>query len=263
MTGRLAMAVLILPLSCGVVFAEGATRPAPRPLATEPVTTAASDRPHPQPRPPIAQPTTTVPTPLRPKPRPVDLRAKPAATLAAAAPTQPARKTKASLTGAVCNNPAILGKALKPITSPIKGCNVAAPVLVTQVSGVTLNPAATINCKEATALATWVTKGLQPAFGGTIWQLNVVDSYVCRPRNNVRGAQISEHGTGNAIDISGFVTTGGRLYTVASNYNSQIRAAQRAACGTFHTTLGPGSDGYHENHIHLDVAPNQGGPYCH
>ena len=164
--------------------------------------------------------------------------------------------------GAVCRNPQIKGQTLKPITSRIKGCNVRSPVLVSSVSGVALNPPATINCDEATALSTWVVKGLQPAFHNTITRLNVVDSYSCRPRNNVRGAKISEHGSGNAIDIAGFVTNTGRLYTVASNYNSMIRAAQKAGCGIFHTILGPGSDGYHETHLHLDVAPYRGQPYC-
>ena len=165
--------------------------------------------------------------------------------------------------GAVCRNPQIKGQKLRPIISRIKGCNVTAPVLVSSVSGVVLNPPAMINCDEATALSTWVIAGLQPAFHNSIARLNVADSYSCRPRNNVRGAKISEHGAGSAIDISGFVTTSGRLYTVASNYNSMIKAAQKAGCGIFHTILGPGSDGYHENHLHFDVAPYRGHPYCH
>ena len=255
MIGRLALVLLVS--TAGLAMAQSTTRPPPRPDASDP-TVMSPDQPHPQARPSFAAPTLPDLSQVRPQLRPV---AQPATNLTPVA--QSARKTSASLKGAVCNNPAILGKALKPITSRINGCNVAAPVLVTSVSGVSLSPPATINCTEAAALATWVPKGLQPAFGGTIRQLNVVDSYACRPRNNVRGGRISEHGSGNAIDISGFVTTNGRLYTVAANYNSQIRTAQRAACGIFHTTLGPGSDGYHENHIHFDVAPNRGGPYCH
>ncbi|MFY9319919.1 extensin family protein, partial [Lentibacter algarum] len=41
-----------------------------------------------------------------------------------------------------------------------------------------------------------------------------------------------------------------------------IRAAHKAACGPFGTTLGPGSDGYHEDHLHFDTARYSGGPYC-
>ena len=57
--------------------------------------------------------------------------------------------------------------------------------------------------------------------------------------------------------------TWGQTYTVAQNYNAQIRAAQKAGCGIFHTILGPGSDGYHESHIHFDVAHHGGQDYCH
>ena len=31
-------------------------------------------------------------------------------------------------------------------------------------------------------------------------------------------------------------------------------AIRRRACARFSTVLGPGSDGYHEEHIHLDLA---------
>jgi hypothetical protein len=126
-----------------------------------------------------------------------------------------------------------------------------------------LNPAATLNCDAAGALAEWINEGLQPAFNNRVVQLNIATSYACRPRNNVRGAKVSEHGSGNAIDISGFVLDSGRTMTVARNYGAEIRTAKKAACGTFRTTLGPGSDGYHEDHIHLDTSQRRGNPYCH
>ncbi|MBI3702671.1 MAG: extensin family protein, partial [Rhizobiales bacterium] len=38
------------------------------------------------------------------------------------------------------------------------------------------------------------------------------------------------------------------------------RAALReSACARFTTVLGPGSDGYHESHIHLDIAERRNG----
>ena len=33
---------------------------------------------------------------------------------------------------------------------------------------------------------------------------------------------------------------------------------RRSACGRFMTVLGPGSDGYHESHIHVDLAERRG-----
>ena len=174
-----------------------------------------------------------------------------------------ASKPSASRKGSVCNNADIKGVALKPIKSRVKGCNVPAPVSVTSVDGVRLVPPATINCETAQALSVWIDQGLQPAFRNQVVQLNIADTYSCRPRNNVRGAKVSEHGAGNAIDISGFVLRSGKTMTVARNYGAEIKKAKKAACGTFHTTLGPGSDGYHEDHIHLDVAHRRGSAYCH
>ena len=203
---------------------------------------------------------------IRPKSRPEFPAVQTPVVELAAQPLQPAAKpqkpAKASVKGSVCQSADIKGKTLPPIRSSTKGCSVPDAVLVTQVSGVALSPPVTINCEEAKALSVWVKTGLQPAFNNTILALNVVDSYVCRPRNNVRGNPVSVHGLGQAIDISAFVTNSGRTYTVAQSYNAQIRAAQKAGCGTFHTILGPGSDGYHENHIHFDVSPNGGRDYC-
>ena len=85
---------------------------------------------------------------------------------------------------------------------------------------------------------------------------------MCRTRNNVRGAKISGHGRGKAVDIAGFVFSDGKEWTVEHDYNKTIRKAQKAACGIFGTTLGPGSDGYHEDHLHFDTASYRNGSYC-
>ena len=37
------------------------------------------------------------------------------------------------------------------------------------------------------------------------------------------------------------------------------RASARRACARFSTVLGPGSDGHHEEHIHVDLAERRGG----
>ena len=232
-----------------VAGAEEASAPEMQPQPKLEMAAASDDlaRVHPKPRPnfPVGQPAIAAPT-LQP------------------VIATPKRQTKAqpSLKGALCQRADLKGQALPPIRSANTGCNVQDPVLISQVAGVTLSPPATINCEEAVALSNWVTNGLQPAFNNQIVKLVVADSYACRPRNNVRGAQTSVHGLGQAIDISAFVVKTGQGFTVAKNYNAQIRAAQNAGCGTFHTILGPGSDGYHENHIHFDVAHHRDN-YCH
>ena len=268
------LAAVVLLFGAGLARAEeglSTFRPMPRPLAAQPALNAASAI-RPQPRPSFATAAVAVILPpIRPLSRPalaavlppITPLVKPLDEPQVELAVKPQKPAKSSMKGAVCQRPEIKGKALPPIRAANKGCNVPDAVLVSQVAGVVLNPPATINCEEAIALSTWVTTGLQPAFNNAILALNVADSYACRPRNNVPGNKVSVHGLGQAIDISGFVTKSGRTYTVAQSYNAQIRAAQKAGCGIFSTILGPGSDGYHENHIHFDVSRHGGRDYCH
>lgn len=203
---------------------------------------------------------------LRPKPRPE--------AMLASAPVQPERgglgalfgnrkpKTPSPTDGFVCGDPDIKGDELAPIGSKVKGCGIDAPVRVTSIDGIRLRGSATIDCTTASALKTWIEKGMRPAFTRDVVELQIAGSYVCRPRNNVRGNKISEHGRGKAVDISAFVFDNGSEWTIARDYNRQIRKAHKAACGIFGTTLGPGSDGYHEDHLHFDTAGYRNGPYC-
>jgi len=278
----------------------GALRPRPRPMlpqaalpsvatvTTENVAVPGALRPRPRPaglapQAPLRVEVTVAEAgaaTLRPMPRPAGLSAAPVETIAAAAPAaqeerrngglfgglfggnkKPPRST-APIAGSVCGDPAIRGEDIARITSKVRGCGVEEPVRVTAIDGIRLNSPATIDCNTATALRSWIDEGLRPAFRGPeVVELRIAASYICRPRNNVRGAKISEHGRGNAIDISGFILSNGRELSVASDYNRTIRRAHKAACGIFGTTLGPGSDGYHEDHLHFDTA-NLDRPYC-
>jgi hypothetical protein len=179
----------------------------------------------------------------------------------------PGKSTVKGRKGSVCGVNAIKGEALAAITSRVRGCGIENPVRVTSVSGVALSTPATLDCTTAKALNRWVTEGLQPAFGRKeVVQLQVAAHYACRPRNNVKGAKISEHGRGKAIDISGIVLANGKTVSVLGDWSRSagkpMKAAYRAACGTFGTTLGPGSDRYHRDHMHFDTASNRNGPYC-
>ncbi len=175
---------------------------------------------------------------------------------------KPAKKATASRKGSVCGDPMIKGKTLPRITSKTNGCGIDDPVSITSVGGVQLSEAATLDCTAARALNTWVQRGLRPAFRGSeVVQLQIAAHYSCRSRNNVRGAKISEHGRGNAIDISGIVFANGKQLTVSQNFKA-LRKVYKAGCGIFATTLGPGSDGYHEDHMHFDTAKHRSGAYC-
>ncbi len=175
----------------------------------------------------------------------------------------PGKEAVVSKKGSVCGDPAIKGEKLAPITAKVKGCGLKEPVRVTSVAGVRLSQAATIDCATATALKTWVKKAVEPTYGkGKVVELQIAAHYICRSRNNVRGAKISEHGRGKAVDVSGLTFSNGKTVTVARNYDKSMRKVHKAACGIFGTTLGPGSDGYHEDHLHFDTASYRNGPYC-
>ncbi len=277
-------------------------RPRPRPVggalpAVITITTENTARPgllRPRPRPTglvaSAAPTRVMvmvteagPGTLRPMPRPAVLEAMPTASAAAmplqdVIPEPPRRgglfgglfggnkkppRSTAPVAGSVCGDPAIRGEDIARITSKVRGCGIAEPVRVTSIDGIRLNSPATIDCNTATALRSWIDQGLRPAFRGReIVELRIAASYICRPRNNIKGNRISEHGRGKAVDVAGIVFDDGSLITVSDDYGAKLRRAHKAACGIFGTTLGPGSDGYHEDHLHFDTASYRSGPYC-
>ncbi len=211
---------------------------------------------------------------LRPKTRPADLQAavvKPGIrknfglTKAAAIRTPQDKKSLQPKKGSVCGDPSIRGAELAPVVSKVKGCGIEAPVKVTEIAGVKLSQPATITCETAEAAKQWIERGMQPQFGGNpVVKLHIAGSYVCRPRNGIKGAKVSEHGRGRALDISGFTLADGTTLSVERNYRKSkaIKASHKAACGIFGTTLGPGSDGHHEDHLHFDIVSYRNGTYC-
>ncbi len=184
---------------------------------------------------------------------------------AAAVRTKPGKALVLPQKGSVCGVSAIRGETVAPVVAKIKSCGISDPVKVTAISGVSLSQPITVDCPTAIALNDWVSNGVQKQFGAEgVKQLLIAGSYTCRPRNNVRGAKISEHGHGRAVDVAGFVLADGSKLTVARDYRKlkAMKAAYKSACGTFGTTLGPGSDGHHEDHMHFDTARYRSGAYC-
>lgn len=171
--------------------------------------------------------------------------------------------------GSVCGDINIQGKPVGRVKGKIKACGVKDAVQITSVSGVRLSRPSVMECGTALALNSWVDKTVKPTFKrrGPVVELQVAAHYACRTRNNRKGARISEHGKGRAIDISGFVMADGEVVTVLKGWRknpsqTQLVKVWRGACGPFGTVLGPNSDGYHRDHFHLDTARYRSGPYC-
>lgn len=131
-------------------------------------------------------------------------------------------------------------------------------------SRVAVSPPATMRCTMAEALATWVREDLTATtaqLGSPPRALDNYASYDCRGRNRVAGARISEHGLANAIDIRGVHLANGRFaeFTDRRLGREFREAVRQTVCARFTTVLGPGSDGHHETHIHMDLAERRGG----
>jgi hypothetical protein len=151
--------------------------------------------------------------------------------------------------------------------APVKGpgaCGITDPVMLEAIvmpdrKRVTVNPPAMLRCDMATAVSQWIRGEMAPLalrLGSPLAGIENYDSYDCRGRNRIVGAKLSEHGRGNALDIKALKLENGTLAQLTDTHVSiEVRTALReSACGRFMTVLGPGSDGYHESHIHVDLA---------
>ena len=126
------------------------------------------------------------------------------------------------------------------------------------------HPPAQVRCPLAEVLTHWVQGDVAPAvemIGLQLAGLGIATSYDCRPRNSVIGAKLSEHATGDAIDLYELTLTNGQslVLTDMSVDRALRRELAQSACRRFTTVLGPGSDAYHEGHIHLDLLQRRGG----
>lgn len=149
-------------------------------------------------------------------------------------------------------------------------CGDIAPVRMTAIrleggGKVELRPAAVARCGMALAFAGWVREDLAPSVAlleSGLARIDIAASYHCRPRNNVSGARLSEHGLANAIDVGALhLEDGRRIAIVNSDEPPQYLFAEMriSACKRFTTVLGPGADASHSDHIHLDLARRRGG----
>ena len=124
-------------------------------------------------------------------------------------------------------------------------------VLLPDKNRAVLSPPATLRCPMAEAVAQWMINDVAPAIaatGASLRNIETVDSFDCRPRNNVAGAPVSEHGRANALDVRALgVTSGAVLELTSASTSKPLREKLReSACARFDTVLGNGADAYHE-----------------
>lgn len=141
-------------------------------------------------------------------------------------------------------------------------------------TGLAFSPSAPqASCTVLAGLALWLRHGVQPAaesiLNSRVVSIQHFGTYSCRRVGGGGTGRWSEHSTGNAIDVSGFVLEDGRRIDVRRDWSRQddiaqfLRGSREAACDVFGTVLSPDYNAAHADHFHLDQA--QRGPgwsYC-
>ncbi len=198
-----------------------------------------------------------------PRPRPADIaRPEPPAEASAEEPAPPsACRLRLTAELAVAPSlPALVGPGECSVEDVVR----LEAVWLADQTRVAVTPPAILRCSFVEAIVHWVREDLAPAvraFGGPLKSVDNYAAYDCRGRNRIIGAKLSEHGKANALDVRSVKLASGSVIeltdpTVDKDFRERVR---KSTCARFTTVLGPGSDGYHENHIHVDLAERAGG----
>ncbi len=149
--------------------------------------------------------------------------------------------------------------------APGEGCGVEAAVRLSSITveggAVSLPDRPLVACEFAAVLADYVRLIVAPLGQATLHAkvaaIETGPGYDCRTQDRVAGAKISAHAKGLAVDFMAITLADKRRILVerqtSAEETSYFRAIRAAACGWFTTVLGPGSDAFHANHMHLDV----------
>jgi hypothetical protein len=146
-------------------------------------------------------------------------------------------------------------------------CNVADPVqlrsIQTSVGPVDLPGLPILTCPFAMQFGIWLSDIAAPVVAALaqskLSSLSTGPGYECRGRTGDSSGKISEHASGNAIDIAGLTLANEKRIEVPSVVDTEdpdhrlLMALRISACGYFTTVLGPGSNAAHASHFHFDL----------
>jgi hypothetical protein len=146
-------------------------------------------------------------------------------------------------------------------------CHVQNPVHLNSVklkSGeIALPETPLLNCRYALQFSKWLAVSATPIISAQgfspLEKISTGPGFECRGRNGDVSSKLSEHGRGNAVDITTFTLRDDKILTVAdasvtaSSSRNVLAALRSSACGYFTTVLGPGSNAAHASHFHFDL----------
>ena len=160
------------------------------------------------------------------------------------------------------------GAGAEAVTAPpasAEGCGIDAPVRLSSITAdggaVNLPDHPLVACEFAAALADYVRLIVAPLGQATlrakVAAIETGPGYDCRTQDRIAGTKISAHAKGLAVDFMAITLADKRRILVerqtGADEASYFRAIRTAACGWFTTVLGPGSDAFHANNMHLDI----------
>lgn len=187
------------------------------------------------------------------------------------------RPAAPATSGCIASLMAAYGTAMRAVTIPPtkdSACTVVEPVEVEAISigsgrqRIALLPPVTLSCTMALAVAKWLEISVQPLakgyFSQDLTSLRVGGGHECRRRNRAANGPLSEHSTGQALDIFAIMVGAGKAAGTivvekpeGPGHGAFLDALRQSACGAFMTSLGPGSDAAHANHLHIDIQPRR------
>jgi hypothetical protein len=164
--------------------------------------------------------------------------------------------------------------ALAPI-GQTNGCGAPAPLDVSEIAGVAIVPSGAFTCDMVEALHGWISNSVTLAarqhLDKKVVKISNASAYVCRRRNGLASGKLSEHAKANALDIATLGFSDGSSINIKGDWSGLkqlvgvsdkgnfLRQIRRDSCIRFTTVLGPGSDQYHGDHFHIDVARRNNG----
>lgn len=251
--------VLLAGLGCGIGVVQPLAQPAPNAAAEGGVHAVASPIPLPRPRPRIAPPPPWVATGWT---EPKTFREAAGEDFKTADVTSEISACRARLEkfAVVVAMPRLIGPGACGGGDIVR----LDAVLIAGGKKVDIRPAPYLRCPMAEQLALWVRDDNAPpaaTSGSGLKSIETYDDFDCRGRNRKSTGKVSEHGKANAVDLRGFTFEDGRyVHLTDIKASKPMREdVRKSACARFTTVLGPGSDGYHEEHIHLDLAERSNG----
>lgn len=145
-----------------------------------------------------------------------------------------------------------------------RGCGIEWPVKLPRGT-IAWNRPGTLDCRMAATMARFEQQAVQPIalkhFGLQVNRIHHAGTYVCRGERNGTRGRLSQHASGNAIDLWGFELTDGSVVSVSRHWRDQgpkgafLHEVSRESCRFFNVVLTPNRDKDHWDHLHLDIGP--------